>query len=93
MAGTKQQDHYETLGLAREASTDEIRKAYRRLARKYHPDLNPNDKVAEDKFKKVSEAYDILSDTKKKTMYDQYGFYSDNPGFPGGPGGGGSPGP
>ena len=92
MASTKQQDYYDTLGLAREASTDEIRKAYRKLARKHHPDLNPNDKVAEDKFKKVQEAYDILSDPKKKQMYDQYGFYSDNPGFQGAPGGGGRPG-
>lgn len=91
MASTKQQDYYDTLGLARDAAGDDIRKAYRKLARKYHPDLNPNDKVAEDKFKKVQEAYDILSDPKKKQMYDQYGFYSDNPGFQnaGGPGGGG----
>ena len=88
MASTKQQDYYETLGLAREAATEEIRKAYRRLARKYHPDLNPNDKVAEDKFKKVQEAYDVLSDAKKKQMYDQYGFYSDNPGFQNAAGGG-----
>lgn len=88
MASTKQEDYYENLGLAREASTEEIRKAYRRLARKHHPDLNPNDKAAEDKFKKVQEAYDVLSDAKKKQMYDQYGFYSDNPGFQGAPGGG-----
>ena len=88
MASTKQLDYYEALGLAREASTDEIRKAYRRLARKHHPDLNPNDKAAEDKFKKVQEAYDVLSDPKKKQMYDQYGFYSDNPGFQGTAGGG-----
>ena len=84
---TTQQDHYQLLGLPRTASTEEIRKAYRRLARKHHPDLNPNDKASEDKFKKVQEAYDILSDVKKKTMYDQYGFYSDNPGFPGAAGG------
>ena len=55
-----------------------IRKAYRRLARKYHPDLNPGDKAAEERFKKVQEAYDILSDPKEAQMYDQYGFYSDN---------------
>ena len=75
-------------GSRRDASADDIRKAYRRLARKYHPDLNPGDKAAEDRFKKVQEAYDILSDPKKKQMYDQFGFYSDN-GFPqGGPAGG-----
>jgi molecular chaperone DnaJ len=89
MPTQSQQDHYVTLGLERNASTDEIRKAYRRLARKYHPDLNPGDKSAEDKFKKVQEAYDILSDPAKKQMFDQYGFYSDS-GMPGagGPGGG-----
>ncbi|MCZ2075601.1 MAG: molecular chaperone DnaJ [Bryobacteraceae bacterium] len=83
-----QQDYYKVLGIARGASEDEIRKAYRRLARKHHPDLNPGDKAAEDRFKKVQEAYDILSDPKKKQMYDQYGFYSDA-GFAGT--GGGTP--
>src|SRR5579884_2608240 len=83
---TKQQDYYEVLGVKRDASEEEIRKAYRRLARKYHPDLNPGDKAAEERFKTVQEAYDILSDPKKKQMYDQFGFYSAN-GFPqGGPG-------
>jgi molecular chaperone DnaJ len=70
-------DHYQTLGVKRDASADEIRKAYRRLARKHHPDLNPGDKAAEEKFKQVQEAYDILSEPKKKKMYDQYGFYSE----------------
>src|SRR5215203_2162827 len=70
-------DYYETLGVARGASEDDIRKAYRRLARKYHPDLNPGDKAAEERFKNVQEAYDVLSDAKKKGIYDQYGFYSD----------------
>jgi len=70
-----QQDYYQTLGVGREADAEEIRKAYRKLARKHHPDLNPGDKAAEERFKKVQEAYDILSDTKKKQMYDQYGFY------------------
>ena len=70
-------DYYETLGVARGASEDDVRKAYRRLARKYHPDLNPGDKSSEDRFKNVQEAYDILSDSKKRQMYDQYGFYSD----------------
>lgn len=77
-------DHYETLGVKRDASADEIRKVYRKLARKYHPDLNPGDKSSEEKFKQVQEAYDILSEPKKKKMYDQYGFYSES-GFPAGP--------
>src|SRR5580692_10126498 len=82
-----QQDYYKTLGIERDADEGEVRKAYRKLARKHHPDLNPGDKAAEERFKKVQEAYDILSDPKKRQVYDQYGFYSDNiP--PGGPGGG-----
>ena len=72
------------LGVARGAPLDEIRKSYRKLARKYHPDLNPGDKSAEDRFRKVQEAYDILSDPKKRQMYDQYGFYSENGVPPGG---------
>jgi len=87
-----QQDYYQTLGVARDAGEDDIRKAYRKLARKHHPDLNPGDKAAEDRFKKVQEAYDVLSDPKKKTMYDQYGFYSEN-GMPSGAGPGGPRGP
>jgi molecular chaperone DnaJ len=75
-------EYYETLGVPRKASVDEIRKAYRKLARKHHPDLNPGDKSSEDRFKNVQEAYDILSDPKKRAMYDQYGFYSDS-GFAG----------
>src|SRR5450755_4278741 len=70
-------DYYETLGVPRKADTEEIRKAYRKLARKHHPDLNPGDKSAEDRFKNVQEAYDVLSDSKKRGMYDQVGFYSD----------------
>ncbi len=87
MASNK--DYYQMLGVRREASSDDIRKAYRRLARKHHPDLNPGDKAAEDKFKQVQEAYDILSDNKKRKMYDQYGFYSET-GIP--PGGAEQPG-
>jgi len=90
---TSTQDYYGALGISRSASKEEIRKAYRKLARKHHPDLNPGDKAAEERFKRVQEAYDVLSDPKKRAMYDQYGFYSDN-GFagadPGGAAGGGA---
>src|SRR5579862_438106 len=78
-------DFYQTLGVGREADAEEIRKAYRKLARKHHPDLNPGDKAAEDRFKSVQEAYDVLSDPKKKQMYDQVGFYSENGAPAGGP--------
>ncbi len=80
-----QKDYYAILGVSRDAKSQEIRKAYRRLARKYHPDVNPGNKTAEEKFKELSQAYEILGDEKKRQVYDQYGFYSDNiP--PGGPG-------
>jgi molecular chaperone DnaJ len=87
MATTTKQDYYEVLGVPRKASVKDIRTAFRKLARKYHPDLNPGDKAAEEKFKQIQEAYDVLSDTKKRQMYDQYGFYSENlppGGYPGG---------
>ena len=89
MPTTAKQDYYELLGVARKASAKDIRASFRKLARKYHPDLNPGDKSAEEKFKQLQEAYDVLSDSKKRQMYDQYGFYSDNlpPGGPGGHGG------
>jgi molecular chaperone DnaJ len=94
MPSTSNKDYYETLGVSRSAEADEIRKAYRKLARKFHPDLNPGDKAAEERFKKVQEAYDILSDDNKKKVYDQYGFYSDNiPANGGNPGAGPPAGP
>jgi molecular chaperone DnaJ len=84
MATTTKQDFYELLGVSRKANAKEIRAAFRKLARKYHPDLNPGDKSSEEKFKQLQEAYDVLSDAKKRQMYDQHGFYSDNyqPGAP-----------
>ncbi len=103
---TQTKDYYSTLGVKKTATAEDIRKAFRKLARKYHPDVNPNDKKAEEKFKEISEANDVLSDAKKRKIYDQLGFYSDNidpaaaeaaarggygGGFPGGfPGGGAS---
>ncbi|GAC1428873.1 MAG: molecular chaperone DnaJ [Acidobacteriaceae bacterium] len=95
-------DYYGTLGIKKTATQDEVRKAFRKLARKYHPDVNPGDKKAEERFKEISEANDVLSDDKKRKIYDQLGFYSDTidpaaaeaaarGGYGGGfPGGGGS---
>jgi molecular chaperone DnaJ len=70
-------DYYKALGVARNATTDEIKKAYRRLARRYHPDVNPGDRESEERFKAISEAFEILSDTKKREVYDRYGYYSE----------------
>jgi len=78
MQTTTKKDYYEILGVKKDASADDIRKAFRKLARKYHPDVNPGDKSAEEKFKALSEANDVLSDPKKRKIYDQVGFYSDN---------------
>ncbi|HKD90318.1 MAG TPA: J domain-containing protein [Terriglobales bacterium] len=104
---TATKDYYGILGVKKNASAEEIRKAFRKLARKYHPDVNPGDKAAEEKFKQISEANDVLSDPKKRKIYDQLGFYSENidpaaaeayarggagpSGFPGGGGFGGAP--
>src|SRR5262250_3640852 len=78
MATTDKKDYYGALGVKKTATAEEIRKAFRKLARKYHPDVNPGDKSAEEKFKAISEANDVLSDPKKRKIYDQLGFYSDN---------------
>src|ERR1700744_548768 len=75
---TQTKDYYGTLGVKKTATSDDIRKAFRKLARKYSPDVNPGDKKAEEKFKEISEANDVLSDDKKRKIYDQVGFYSDN---------------
>src|SRR3984885_1667857 len=98
MAATQTKDYYGTLGVKKTATTEEIRKAFRKLARKHHPDVNPGDKKSEEKFKEISEANDVLSDDKKRKIYDQLGFYSDNidpaaaeAAARGGYGGGGSP--
>jgi molecular chaperone DnaJ len=72
------QDYYQTLGVKRDAKPEDIKKAYRRLARKYHPDVNPGDKSAEERFKLITEAHDVLSDQKKRAVYDRFGQYSDN---------------
>lgn len=69
----KFRDYYEVLGVARTATEDEIKKAYRKLARKHHPDVNPGDKTAEEKFKEINEAYAVLSDPEKRKRYDQLG--------------------
>lgn len=78
MATSTKKDYYEILGVKKSASAEDIRKAFRKLARKFHPDVNPGDKSAEEKFKSISEANEVLSDPKKRKIYDQVGFYSDN---------------
>ena len=81
MADQNKRDYYEVLGVEKNASDAEIKKAYRKLAMKYHPDQNPGDKSAEEKFKEVNEAYAVLSDAEKKARYDQYGFAGVDPNF------------
>ena len=84
----QKRDYYEVLGLSKGASEEELKKAYRKLAKKYHPDVNPGDKDAEAKFKEINEAYGILSDPEKKARYDQFGFAGVDPSYGGGGGGG-----
>ena len=80
MAAEKR-DYYEVLGVDKSASEDEIKRAYKKMARKYHPDLNPDNKEAEEKFKEVNEAYEVLSDSDKKARYDQFGFAGVDPNY------------
>lgn len=84
----EKRDYYEVMGIPKNATDDEIKKAYRKLAKKYHPDLNPGNKAAEAQFKEANEAYEVLSDKDKKTRYDQFGHAGVDPNFGGGAGGG-----
>ncbi|MCA1993961.1 MAG: DnaJ domain-containing protein, partial [Coleofasciculus sp. S288] len=89
MPATDFKDYYTILGVSKTASADDIKKSFRRLARKYHPDMNPGDKQAEARFKEVSEAYEVLSDPEKRRKYDQFGQYWKQAGQGWPPGGGG----
>ena len=85
----QKRDYYEVLGVSKGATDEEIKKAYRKKAKQYHPDLNPGDKTAEAKFKEANEAYEVLSDKDKRARYDQFGHAGVDPNFgAGGPGGG-----
>jgi len=92
MATETKRDYYEILGLKKNATSAELKKAFRKLARKYHPDVNPNDKASEQKFKEMNEAYEVLSDPKKRKQYDQFGHAAFEQGFGQGPGAGGGSG-
>ena len=81
-------DYYEVLGVEKDASAEAIKKAYRKAAMKYHPDRNPGNAEAEEKFKEVGEAYEVLSDADKKARYDQFGFAGVDPNYGAGQGGG-----
>jgi curved DNA-binding protein len=89
MASTDFKDYYAVLGVSRSADADEIKQSFRKLARKFHPDLNPNDEVAESRFKEINEAYEVLSDSDKRKKYDQFGQYWKQAGQGGFGGGGG----
>ena len=89
MADENKRDYYEVLGVDKGASPDQIKKAYRKLAKKYHPDMNPGDEEAANKFKEANEAYEVLSDADKKAKYDQFGFAGVDPNFGAGGGFGG----
>ena len=78
---SEKRDLYKVLGVARDAEADALKKAYRKLARRHHPDVNPGDKASEDKFKEISEAYDVLSDAAKRRNYDEFGEVSLQGGF------------
>src|SRR5438093_2159518 len=91
----KKRDYYEVLGILKSASEADVKKAYRRLARKLHPDVNPGDKTSQKKFQEVQEAYDVLKDAEKRRAYDRFGHAAASPGFDpeaaGGFGGGAGP--